>query len=148
MAAALNGASVSIVRLNDDGARSSFSCRFRCSASAPCWVRWCCQTRVVKSTTCCGPNAASCSSPSVLPRSSRCCSSIALGLHHRQARSAGLSAAAQKVRRGVNTRVEIPDFTRTRDEIGHLSGSLRDMTGALYKRIDAIEAFAADVAMN
>ncbi len=56
-----------------------------------------------------------------------------------------LSAAAQKVRRGVNTRVEIPDFTRRRDEIGHLSGSLRDMTGALYKRIDAIEAFAADV---
>jgi two-component system sensor histidine kinase ChvG len=56
-----------------------------------------------------------------------------------------LSAAAQKVRRGVNKRVEIPDFTRRRDEIGHLSGSLRDMTGALYKRIDAIEAFAADV---
>jgi len=56
-----------------------------------------------------------------------------------------LSAAAQKVRRGVNTRVEIPDFTRRSDEIGHLSGSLRDMTGALYKRIDAIEAFAADV---
>jgi len=56
-----------------------------------------------------------------------------------------LSAAAQKVRRGVNTRVEIPDFTRRSDEIGHLSGSLRDMTVALYKRIDAIEAFAADV---
>jgi two-component system sensor histidine kinase ChvG len=56
-----------------------------------------------------------------------------------------LSAAAQKVRRGVNTRVEIPDFTLRSDEIGHLSGSLRDMTGALYKRIDAIEAFAADV---
>lgn len=56
-----------------------------------------------------------------------------------------LSAAAQKVRRGVNTRVEIPDFTRRSDEIGHLSGSLRDMTGALYNRIDAIEAFAADV---
>jgi two-component system sensor histidine kinase ChvG len=56
-----------------------------------------------------------------------------------------LSAAAQKVRRGVNRRVEIPDFTRRRDEIGHLSGSLRDMTGALYNRIDAIEAFAADV---
>jgi two-component system, OmpR family, sensor histidine kinase ChvG len=56
-----------------------------------------------------------------------------------------LSAAAQKVRKGVNTRVEIPDFTHRSDEIGHLSGSLRDMTGALYKRIDAIEAFAADV---
>jgi two-component system sensor histidine kinase ChvG len=56
-----------------------------------------------------------------------------------------LAAAAEHVRRGVNNRVEIPDFTFRRDEIGHLSGALRDMTGALYKRIDAIEAFAADV---
>jgi two-component system, OmpR family, sensor histidine kinase ChvG len=57
-----------------------------------------------------------------------------------------LSAAAQLVRRGISKRVEIPDFSTRRDEIGHLSGSLRDMTGALYNRIDAIEAFAADVA--
>ncbi len=56
-----------------------------------------------------------------------------------------LSAAAERVRRGINKRVEIPDFTGRRDEIGHLSGALRDMTGALYNRIDAIEAFAADV---
>ncbi len=56
-----------------------------------------------------------------------------------------LSAAAERVRRGVNTRVEIPDFTSRRDEIGHLSGALRDMTNSLYNRIDAIEAFAADV---
>jgi hypothetical protein len=40
----------------------------------------------------------------------------------------------------------IPDFTSRRDEIGHLSGALRDMTNSLYNRIDAIEAFAADVA--
>ncbi len=57
-----------------------------------------------------------------------------------------LAAAAERVRRGVNNRVEIPDFAYRRDEIGHLSGALRDMTQALYKRIDAIEAFAADVA--
>ena len=57
-----------------------------------------------------------------------------------------LSAAAERVRRGVNNkRVEIPDFTSRKDEIGQLSGSLRDMTTALYKRIEAIEAFAADV---
>jgi two-component system, OmpR family, sensor histidine kinase ChvG len=56
-----------------------------------------------------------------------------------------LSAAAELVRRGINKRVEIPDFTQRRDEIGHLSGALRDMTTALYNRIDAIEAFAADV---
>jgi two-component system, OmpR family, sensor histidine kinase ChvG len=57
-----------------------------------------------------------------------------------------LSAAAERVRRGINKRAEIPDFTLRKDEIGNLSGSLRDMTNALYKRIDAIEAFAADVA--
>lgn len=57
-----------------------------------------------------------------------------------------LSAASRKVRQGISKRVEIPDFTKRRDEIGDLSGSLRDMTGALYNRIDAIEAFAADVA--
>jgi two-component system, OmpR family, sensor histidine kinase ChvG len=56
-----------------------------------------------------------------------------------------LARAAERVRKGVNNRVEIPDFTQRRDEIGHLSGALRDMTDALYRRIDAIEAFAADV---
>jgi len=57
-----------------------------------------------------------------------------------------LSAAAERIRSGVNNRVEIPDFTYRRDEVGHLSGALRDMTESLYNRIDAIEAFAADVA--
>lgn len=57
-----------------------------------------------------------------------------------------LSAAAERVRHSVKARTEIPDFTDRTDEIGHLSGALRDMTNALYKRIDAIESFAADVA--
>ncbi|MCP8940552.1 sensor histidine kinase [Alsobacter sp. SYSU M60028] len=57
-----------------------------------------------------------------------------------------LSAGAERVRRGVRAREEIPDFTDRSDEIGHLSGSLRDMTDALYDRIEAIESFAADVA--
>jgi two-component system, OmpR family, sensor histidine kinase ChvG len=57
-----------------------------------------------------------------------------------------LSEAAQQVRRGISKRAEIPDFSTRTDEIGNLSSSLRDMTGALYDRIDAIEAFAADVA--
>ena len=56
-----------------------------------------------------------------------------------------LAAAAEKVRPGHGRRVTIPDFTRRRDEIGHLSHALRDMTAALYDRLDAIEAFAADV---
>jgi two-component system, OmpR family, sensor histidine kinase ChvG len=57
-----------------------------------------------------------------------------------------LAHGAQAVRRRIRSRVEIPDYTKRRDEIGHLSGSLRDMTGALYTRIEAIERFAADVA--
>jgi len=57
-----------------------------------------------------------------------------------------LAEAAERVRRGIKSRQEIPDFTDRADEIGHLSGALRDMTGALYNRIDAIESFAADVA--
>jgi two-component system sensor histidine kinase ChvG len=57
-----------------------------------------------------------------------------------------LADGAERVRRRIRTRIEIPDFTRRRDEIGHLSGALRDMTDALYTRIEAIESFAADVA--
>ncbi|MBS7697000.1 MULTISPECIES: stimulus-sensing domain-containing protein [unclassified Chelatococcus] len=57
-----------------------------------------------------------------------------------------LADAAERVRRGIKSRQEIPDFTDRSDEIGHLSGALRDMTRALYNRIDAIESFAADVA--
>ena len=57
-----------------------------------------------------------------------------------------LAAAAERVRHSVKARAEIPDFTDRTDEIGHLSGALRDMTQALYRRIDAIESFAADVA--
>jgi two-component system sensor histidine kinase ChvG len=56
-----------------------------------------------------------------------------------------LADSAERVRRRIKTRIEIPDFTRRRDEIGHLSGALRDMTDALYNRIEAIETFAADV---
>ncbi|MDR3497367.1 MAG: sensor histidine kinase [Ancalomicrobiaceae bacterium] len=57
-----------------------------------------------------------------------------------------LSAAADRVRRSVRAREEIPDFSARQDEIGHLSSALRDMTSALYSRLDAIESFAADVA--
>lgn len=56
-----------------------------------------------------------------------------------------LSAAADRVRHGTNKRVEIPNFSDRQDEVGHLSTSIRDMTDALYTRIEAIERFAADV---
>jgi two-component system, OmpR family, sensor histidine kinase ChvG len=57
-----------------------------------------------------------------------------------------LALAAERVRRGHGRQVTIPDFTARQDEIGELSGSLREMTDALWQRIDAIEHFAADVA--
>jgi two-component system sensor histidine kinase ChvG len=57
-----------------------------------------------------------------------------------------LADAADRVRPGVRSRPEIPDYSHRRDEIGHLSQAIRDMTGALYNRIESIESFAADVA--
>ena len=56
-----------------------------------------------------------------------------------------LAAAAERSR-GRHSRVEIPDFTRRGDELGDLSGSLREMTDELWQRMSAIERFAADVA--
>jgi two-component system sensor histidine kinase ChvG len=56
-----------------------------------------------------------------------------------------LAGAAERAR-GRGARVEIPDFTGRGDEIGELSGSLREMTDALWQRMSAIESFAADVA--
>jgi two-component system sensor histidine kinase ChvG len=56
-----------------------------------------------------------------------------------------LAAAAVRVRRGVKNREEIPDYSDRQDEIGNLSVAVRDMTNALYARIEAIESFAADV---
>lgn len=57
-----------------------------------------------------------------------------------------LAAAAERVRRSVGKQDEdIPDMTFRADEIGDLSGVLRDMTQALRLRLIAIESFAADV---
>ncbi|MEJ0096779.1 MAG: hypothetical protein WDM84_00705 [Bauldia sp.] len=52
------------------------------------------------------------------------------------------TASASASARGRRFRISVS----ARDEIGHLSQALREMTGALYDRIDAIESFAADVA--
>lgn len=56
-----------------------------------------------------------------------------------------LASAAERVRRGVKSREEIPDFPDRQDEIGHLARALRHMTNTLFDRMDAIETFAADV---
>jgi two-component system, OmpR family, sensor histidine kinase ChvG len=57
-----------------------------------------------------------------------------------------LAEAAERVRHGHHRQHEIPDFGARGDEIGELSRSLKDMTEALWGRMDAIESFAADVA--
>lgn len=57
-----------------------------------------------------------------------------------------LADGAERVRHRMSRRAEIPDFTSRSDEIGHLSGAMRDMTDALHGRIEGIERFAADVA--
>lgn len=57
-----------------------------------------------------------------------------------------LSTAADHVRQSLRRRQELPDLTHRNDEIGRLSGTLRDMTAALYQRIETSERFAADVA--
>jgi two-component system sensor histidine kinase ChvG len=57
-----------------------------------------------------------------------------------------LAAAAKRVGHGQGRKVAIPDFSRRSDEIGDLSAALREMTDALWTRMDAIERFAADVA--
>jgi two-component system, OmpR family, sensor histidine kinase ChvG len=57
-----------------------------------------------------------------------------------------LAAAAERVRRFHGRQVLIPDFSQRGDEIGDLSAAFREMTGALWARMDATERFAADVA--
>ena len=57
-----------------------------------------------------------------------------------------LAAAAESVRRRPVREAAIPDLTGRGDEIGELSGALREMTAALWQRVGAIERFAADVA--
>jgi two-component system sensor histidine kinase ChvG len=57
-----------------------------------------------------------------------------------------LANAAERMRRDRHRRYTIPDFGNRKDEIGQLAAALREMTHALWLRMDAIERFAADVA--
>ncbi len=56
-----------------------------------------------------------------------------------------LAIAAEAVRTGKGKYTEIPDLSDRGDEIGELSLVLRDMTNALWERMNTIERFAADV---
>jgi two-component system, OmpR family, sensor histidine kinase ChvG len=57
-----------------------------------------------------------------------------------------LATAAIRVRLGRAQEVTVPRLPSRRDEIGMLARALSDMSTALRQRIDATEAFAADVA--
>lgn len=57
-----------------------------------------------------------------------------------------LASAAVRVRLGRARDVTVPRLPNRNDEIGLLARALSDMTAALRARIDATEAFAADVA--
>jgi two-component system sensor histidine kinase ChvG len=56
-----------------------------------------------------------------------------------------LAKAAEAVRKGKAGADHIPDLSHRHDEIGELSVVLRQMTEALWERMDSIERFAADV---
>jgi two-component system sensor histidine kinase ChvG len=56
-----------------------------------------------------------------------------------------LARAAHQVRLGRAREVSVPTLPERRDEIGLLAQALGDMTQSLRYRIDATEAFAADV---
>ena len=57
-----------------------------------------------------------------------------------------LALAADRVGSGAAEKIELPALTSRKDEIGELADSLEGMTAALFDRIVANEAFAADVA--
>jgi len=57
-----------------------------------------------------------------------------------------LALAAHRVRLGRAREVVVPRLPARRDEIGMLARAVSDMSQALRQRIDATEAFAADVA--
>ncbi len=69
-----------------------------------------------------------------------------IGRPLRQLAMAAQKGSVQNTGRISPGRIDIPDLTSRPDEIGDLSRQLRNMTTALYDRIEANEAFAADVA--
>lgn len=56
-----------------------------------------------------------------------------------------LAMAADRVGGSLNRQDQLPAMNHRADEIGDLACTLRDMTDALWRRMDAIERFAADV---
>ena len=57
-----------------------------------------------------------------------------------------LATAAEHVSRNINARHEIPELQGRSDEVGEMASAYRKMTAALYRRIEASDRFAQDVA--
>src|SRR5690606_26050261 len=57
-----------------------------------------------------------------------------------------LSEAAEHVSRNISARHDLPGFGHRSDEVGQMATAFRNMTTALFRRIEASEKFAADVA--
>ncbi len=56
-----------------------------------------------------------------------------------------LSAAADRVRLSQAREISLPDLEARKDEIGDLAKSLESMTATLWRRMEEIDRFAADV---
>ena len=57
-----------------------------------------------------------------------------------------LSEAAEHVSRNISASKELPKDEERKDEVGQMASAFRVMTAALFRRIEASEKFAADVA--
>jgi len=57
-----------------------------------------------------------------------------------------LSDAAEQASHNIAARSELPEYADRADEVGQMASAFRAMTKALYRRIEASEKFAADVA--
>ncbi len=153
-----NGARLSGGRAGARPARRSSSCASTSAARSSCWSRCRCSASARCAACCCSRRRAARSTARSRPSGLQVLLLfVALGtvmvlLSMLLARTiAGpvrrLAEGAERVRRRIQLARRDPRLHRPRrDEIGDLSGALRDMTNALYSRIEAIESFAADVA--
>jgi two-component system, OmpR family, sensor histidine kinase ChvG len=57
-----------------------------------------------------------------------------------------LSEAAEHVSQSINKQDELPNFPNRRDEVAALATAFKGMTASLYRRIEASDRFAQDVA--
>lgn len=57
-----------------------------------------------------------------------------------------LSESAERVSRDITARQTLPTYTSRKDEVGQMAHAFGAMTESLYRRIEASEKFAADVA--